>query len=110
MAKLNSFLNFLGHYKYFITIVLGLLVVVVIGDNSFVRIMKLDMQKSDLKNEIKVYSKQYEKAKTELQTIKSDPDVVERVARERYFMKRDNEDVFVLSTDVEKAEENITEE
>ena len=34
--------------------------------------------------------------------MQRDPKEMARIARERYFMKKDNEDIFVLSTD-EKA-------
>lgn len=99
MAKLESFLNLLGHYKYLITIVLGVLFVGVLSENSILKLMKLDMQKADLQEEIETYQKQDADSKRELQSLKTSPNAVEKVARERYFMKKDDEDVFVLSTD-----------
>jgi cell division protein DivIC len=107
MAKLETFINIIGHYKYLITIVLGLLFVVVVSENSVFQLVKLDMQKTDLQSEIDRYNRQTEAAERELQNLKHSPDAVERVARERYFMTRDGEDVFVLSTDIPAKGEEL---
>ena len=57
------------------------------------------MQKADLEEEIERYNKQDAASRRQLDELKTSPNAVEKVARERYFMKKDNEDVFVLSTD-----------
>ncbi len=106
MTKFETFINLLGHYKYLITAVLGLLFVTVLTDYSAINLVKMDMQKSDLQSEIDRYTRQAEDAERELQNLKTNPDAVERVARERYFMNKDGEDVFVLSTDIQSKEES----
>jgi len=105
MAKLDTIINILGHYKYLITIVLGLLFIVAVSENSFINLIKLDMQKSDLQSEIDYYTKQAQESEKELQSLKHSPNAVERIARERYFMNKEGEDVFVLSTDIPAKEE-----
>ena len=105
MAKLDTLINILGHYKYLITTVLGILFIVVISENSFIHLVKLDMQQADLESEIEYYTKQSEEAEKELKSLKNSPNAVERVSRERYFMNKDGEDVFVLSTDIPIKEE-----
>ncbi len=100
MTKFEAFVNIVGHYKYLITIVLGVLFITVLTDYSLVNLVKLDMQKSDLQEEIDLYTKQASEAESELHRLKSNPGAVERVARERYFMNKEGEDVFVLSTDI----------
>ena len=40
----------------------------------------------------------------QLKELKTDPKAIARVARERYFMKADNEDIFVLSDDEHQTE------
>jgi len=42
------------------------------------------------------YSTQIEAIKKELQDLKSDPASLEKAARERFMMKRDNEDVYII--------------
>ncbi len=43
------------------------------------------------------YQQEIEKTRRELEQLKSDPRVLEKYAREKYRMKRDNEDLFVIS-------------
>ena len=45
------------------------------------------------------YQEQFERDSTRLDALINTPKGVERVARERYLMKRENEDIFIMSTD-----------
>ena len=108
-SRLNIILEVISHYKYLITIVVGLLVVGVLDDNSFRKRIQYELQISELEDQIEFYNKQYERDSKKLQEIKKDPKAIEKIARERYFMKADDEDIFVLSTD-EQAEKNTNED
>ena len=44
----------------------------------------------------KYYQEQIEKAKAELTDLQNDPAALEKFARERYLMKRDGEDVYII--------------
>ena len=61
-------------------------------------------QIEDLKTEIQKYDNQYQHDMQELKELKTNPKAIARVARERYFMKADNEDIFVLSDDEHQTE------
>lgn len=89
----------MSRYKYIITIVVGVAVVGFIDDNSFMRRVKYDVQISELQDEIKVYNQRNEATMHQLREIQKNPRAIEKIARERYFMKADDEDIFVLSTD-----------
>lgn len=104
--KLNAIWSLVGHYKYLIVIVLGVLIVGVLDENSFRKRLEYEMQISDLQEEIQKYYERYERDDIQLRQIKRNSKAIEKVARERYFMKADDEDIFVLSTDVESKEEN----
>jgi cell division protein FtsB len=43
------------------------------------------------------YQLEIEKTRKELEQLKSDPRVLEKYAREKYRMKKDNEDLYVIS-------------
>lgn len=101
MTKVETILNLIGHYKYLITIVVGVAVIGVFSDNSFINLMELNMKKTDLQEEIAKFKKQNAESANELRVLKHNKDMIEKVARERYFMKKDDEDIFVISTDVE---------
>jgi cell division protein FtsB len=56
----------------------------------------------DLQQGKKYYTDQINKEKTELENLKNNPATLEKYAREKYYMKRDNEDLFLV-TEAEKV-------
>lgn len=97
--KLANFWNLLAHYKYLITMVIGIAVVGFIDENSFLRRIQYDLRISELKEEIELYKKRNEVATEKLRELQRNPGAIKKIARERYFMKADDEDIYVLSTD-----------
>lgn len=97
--QIDSVLNFLGHYKYQVVIILGIIVCVFVDDNSVLRRLEYQLQKDHLRQEIHKYRAMHEADSLELLQLQRNPKSIEKIARQRYFMKKDNEDVFVLSTD-----------
>lgn len=95
--------------KYIIVVVLGVLLVGFLGDNSVVGHIKNKKRIDELKAEIAHYSALTKSNLEQVDQLLNDPKAVEKVARERYFMKTDNEDVFVLSDDP-VDQENIVED
>lgn len=106
-SKLTNFWNVLSRYKYVITFVVGVALVGFIDDNSFLRRVQYDMQIGKMKDEIRKYNLQNEKATQALNELRRNPKAIRKIARERYFMKADDEDIYVLSTDQQAADEAI---
>jgi len=59
-------------------------------------LMKLEQSK-------KYYEQQIAATKQELEQLKSNPALLEKYAREKYLMKRDNEDLFLIREDNKSA-------
>lgn len=95
-----------SHYKYAITIVVGILLVGFVDENSFMHRVQLEMQISDLTDEIKRYNEQNEADLRQLKELRKGAKAYERIARERYFMQADNEDIYVLSDDEQTTDNN----
>ena len=91
--------SILSRYKYLITFIIGIFIVRFADSNSLYHRVLLQYEIQDLKSEIEQYTKIYEDDKSQLRDLERDPRNIERIARERYFMKTDDEDIFVLSTD-----------
>ncbi len=106
MSKFGTVMRVVGRYKILLTVVLGVLFVGVLSDVSAVKLIKLSATKKNLEAEVDYYRREAAEAKKELEALGNDPKAVEKVAREQYFMKHADEDVFVLSTDLEKEENN----
>lgn len=98
-TKLSIVWSFLARNKYLITSVVGIAVVGFIDENSFMKRIEYELQISQMKDEIRKYEAQNEKSTKELNALQRDPRTIEKIARERYFMKADDEDIYVLSTD-----------
>ena len=98
----------MSHNKYWIVIIIGVLITVVVDENSVMQRLKLDMQISDLKEQIADYNAQYERDQARLKDLRRNPHAIAKIARERYFMKADDEDIFVLSDELPTATENET--
>lgn len=98
--RISIIFNFLGHYKYLIVVVLGCIMVGFVDDNSMLRRLQLQMQIADLQEEIEKYRSMNDADTKQLRDLQRDSRAVEKIARERYFMKADDEDIFVLSDDL----------
>lgn len=53
-------------------------------------------QLKELQLEKEFYTKEIEKVQSDLEDLTSDPKKLQKFAREKYFMKKDNEDVYVI--------------
>jgi len=81
---------------YFLT---GLLFVVWISffdENSLVEQYRLSKKLDDLKTRQAFYNKEIGKTLEEIKGFETDTAILEKFAREKYFMKKDNEDVYVI--------------
>ncbi len=101
---LKHILFFLNRFRYHIVVIVGILVVGVIDENSFMKLIEHSYQIDDLKKEIKKYNAQYHHDTQQLKELRLNPKATARIARERYFMKADDEDIFVLSDDEKPAD------
>lgn len=83
---------------FFIVLIVGF-----IDDNSFMHRFDRRSRMGQLRSEIEAYKTQYETADRQLREMDSDPKAIEKMAREKYYMKRPGEDVFVIKD----AEEDV---
>ena len=85
--------------KYTVVVVLGVLIVGFLDENSVLSHMKNQRRIALLEEEIAEYTANYERAQAQIRELDRNPKAMEKIARERYFMKADDEDIFVLSDD-----------
>jgi len=103
MSKLHPLWNFLGHNKYWIVTIIGVLIIGFLDENSLLQHSRNRMQVRNLKEQIEKYNAMYERDEAKLKELRRNPKAITKIARENYFMKADDEDIFVLSDD-EKIE------
>lgn len=99
MEKLTKAWTFVRRHKYMITIGTFLLIIGVLDENSLIQRASHSAEIHQLKTEIKRYKDQYDRDSKSLKEITSNPEALEKVAREKYFMKKENEDIYVFEDD-----------
>ena len=100
MQKLLRIWNLISRHKYLITIVAFLLIIGVLDENSLIRRIGHWHEITTLKAEIKKYRDQYDKDSRTLKELTTHPDELEKVAREKYLMKKPNEDIYIFEEDM----------
>lgn len=99
MGRLITCWNYIRRYKYPGAILVFLLIVGLLDENSLYTRYQRQQEIDNLKREIDKYQTEFEAESAMLEALENDPEAVERMARERYFMKRPNEDVFVFESE-----------
>ena len=96
MSKLITVWKYIRQHKYLITILVFLLVVVFLDENSLMNRAQYRQEISTLKSEIQKYRTQYNEDTQKLKELMENPEALEKIAREKYFMKKPNEDIFII--------------
>jgi cell division protein FtsB len=68
----------------------------IFSDNDLWTLWKNKRELSRMREQSAWYAREIARTKEQLAEINSDTELLEKFARERYLMKRDNEDIFVL--------------
>lgn len=102
MSKLASLWSFVRKHKYLITLALFVVIIGFLDENSVVRRLGYAREEIRLRDEIEKYRKEYEENTERLNELMVDSGAIERIARERYLMKKPDEDIYVFEEYVEE--------
>lgn len=96
MSKLKSVWNFICQHKYLITIVMFLVIIVFLDENNLINRFQHKNEIRVMKSDIEEYRKQFNEDTERLKELTDNPEGLEKIAREKYLMKKPNEDIFIL--------------
>ena len=82
--------------KYVLTLIALLVWVIFFDKNDFSSQYKIRKDVKQLEEEKRYFIKEIAEIKDDLKELTSNPKTLEKFAREKYLMKRDNEDIFVI--------------
>ena len=82
--------------KYFLVFMAFLVWMIFFDRNDLFSQYQYHQQVSKLKQERDFYLKETAQVNKDLDELTSNPQMLEKFAREKYLMKKDNEDVFVI--------------
>lgn len=97
--KLQTVWAFMRNHKYACVTLIFLLIIGVLDENSLLSRYHNLKQIREMKAEIRRYTEKYEYDTQRLNEMTTQPGAVKRIAREQYFMKNENEDVFVIMSE-----------
>ena len=103
-GKLTEILNSLKRKKRIrhILILLALAILIVFfatGQRGTIQMISFVKQKHDLEEEIKILEAEKKQLEIEKDKIKNDPEYIEKIAREKYKMKKKDEKVYQIVED-----------
>lgn len=96
MSKLLTIWNYIRRRKYWITLLIFIVVIGFLDENSLIQRIKHRNEISMLNSEIEKYKKQYEEDTERLKELTTNPEALEKIAREKYLMKKPDEDIYVF--------------
>lgn len=82
--------------KYLIATIFFIVWMLFFDHNDIFLHLQYRKELNELKADKKYYQEQIDLTRKEVDLIKSNPQAMEKVAREQYLMKKDDEDVFVV--------------
>ena len=98
MSRIKDFYNkYLSRINaYWLVTIVFFALTFVMGDSSLYKRYTYDEKIRSLEKEIKHYQKVIEINSKKLNDLHTDKEGLERFAREEYFMKKPNEDVYII--------------
>ena len=99
MQKVKNFIKSLPkpiRNKYTITSILFLLWIFFLDDYNLINQKKMQDKINELVQQKEFYNSEIKSDSTELSELKNNPKQQERFAREKFLMKKGNEDVFII--------------
>ena len=98
MSRIKDFYNkYLSRINaYWLVTIVFFALTFVMGDSSLYKRYTYDEKIRSLEKEIKHYQKEIEINSKKLNDLHTDKEGLKRFAREEYFMKKPNEDVYII--------------
>ncbi len=92
-SRIPSFLR----NKYVIVLIVVFVWLLFFDNHSLVQQWHLRREIMDLQQQQEFYLKEFRRDSLAIERLKNDPDVLERYAREKYMMKKEGEDVYIIT-------------
>lgn len=100
MKKLPSFLK----NRFFLASIIFLVWLIFFDRNDIFSQLSYRKELKKLEADKAYYLNEIERNKEDMKVLMSDPEHLEKYARERYLMKQDNEDIFLILSDSTQTE------
>lgn len=96
-VKLPSVLLKILISKYTIVVAVFLVYLIFFDGHNLIRKYQMRQERDLLLQELEMYREEIKKNKDEINKLKTDSLYLEKVAREKYLMKKEDEDIFLFN-------------
>lgn len=96
MKKIKGIALKIVKNKYLLATTIFLFIIIFVDNDNLRKRFANSMEIKRLNSEIEQYKEEYKEATRKLEDLERSREGIEKIARERYFMKKDNEDIFVF--------------
>ena len=103
MKFLTSISSWLTN-KYFIASLAFIAWISFFDRNDLATQLQRRRELNDLQSSKEHFTKKISQERKELNQLQTNPAILEKYAREKYYMKRDNEELFIIPTENKKLE------
>lgn len=94
--KILKYFRLIFLNKYVIVIVGFLVFVTFFDSHNLIQRWKMNKKLKDLQNEIEYYQQEIKTNKMTIEELQTNDEYLEKFAREKYLMKKENEDIFII--------------
>lgn len=94
--SIGDFIRWIRQHKYLFTTIAFLAIMVLFDENNLLKHIQNQREIAVLKSDIEELQEQYDELVKQLDKFDSDVDVMEKIARDRYGMHLEDEDVFIV--------------
>lgn len=98
--KFRRFNLWLWRHRYKLIIAYFVITIGFTSKNTLLDVFNNYVEINRIETNIQANKEELEEINKQIESLKHDPDALERIARERYLMKRKNEDIFQFKEDI----------
>ena len=100
-APYLKWVNFVFN-RYFLVGFVFVIWMIFFDQNSLITHRELDKQIRNLERDEAYFRENLEHENAKLKMLQDNPAEIERIAREKFFLKKDNEDIFIIQQEFKK--------
>ncbi len=82
--------------RYVLATIIFLVIIIFFDENNIISQVRLSRKLRQLKQDKEYYIKEVQKDKATMHDLMSNRETLEKLAREKYLMKKDSEDIYVI--------------
>ncbi|MBP6455548.1 MAG: septum formation initiator family protein [Chitinophagaceae bacterium] len=91
-------MGFINRYKFYILGGIFVVWVLFFAQYNIISLINQKQELNDMKEKISFLKKEIEMLESKNKSLENNPKAIERTARENYFMKKENEEVFIIDS------------